>query len=197
VLLFLLCFSALNIIVKSAASSDNQSASAAESSQNVLCSSPHSLHAYGTRTCPWAAETRFSAPHFAHLLSIRVLPCLMVMALRSNASFTKRSVSSRIACFDISRFLVFCAIGHTAGRGPRQRTCWVTIVLIDVLLGHRRLMLPGHWRAWQPEPALHQPQARGGSSISTNLQRKLGYSRRPAAACLARACGPHLTVFGR
>jgi len=44
---------------------------------------------------------RFSAPHFAHLLSIRVWPCLMVMALRSNASFTKRSVSSRIACFDI------------------------------------------------------------------------------------------------
>src|SRR5262249_17219089 len=75
--------------------------------QNVLCFSPHSLHMYGTRTCPWAAETRFSAPHFRHLLSKRVLPCLTVRVLRSNASFTKRSVSSRIACFDISRFLVF------------------------------------------------------------------------------------------
>jgi hypothetical protein len=52
----------------------------------------------------------------------------MVMALRSNASFTKRSVSSRIACFDISRFLAFCTIGHTSGRVPRQRTCWLAIV---------------------------------------------------------------------
>jgi hypothetical protein len=45
-------FWALNIIVKSVASSDNQSASAAESPQNVLCSSPHSLHVYDTRTSP-------------------------------------------------------------------------------------------------------------------------------------------------
>jgi hypothetical protein len=51
----------------------------------------------------------------------------MVMDLRSNASFTSRSVSWRIACFDISRFLAFCTIGHTAGRVPRQRTCWVAI----------------------------------------------------------------------
>ena len=50
-----------------------------QSPQNVRCFSPHCLHVYGTRTCPWAAETRFSAPHFAHLLSIRVLPCLMVI----------------------------------------------------------------------------------------------------------------------
>src|SRR6516164_1503237 len=64
---------------------------------------------YGTRTCPAAVETRFSAPHFRHLLSIRVLPCLTVRVLRSNASFTKRSDSSRIACFDISRFLTFKA----------------------------------------------------------------------------------------
>jgi uncharacterized protein DUF3309 len=35
------------------------------------------------------------------------LPCLTVRVLRSNASFTKRSDSSRIACFDISRFLAF------------------------------------------------------------------------------------------
>jgi hypothetical protein len=83
------------------------------------------------------------------------------MALRSNASFTKRSVSSRIACFDISRFLVFCAIGHTAGRGPRQRTCWVTIVLIDVLLGHRRLMLPaiGELGSRSPRYISHKPAA--------------------------------------
>jgi hypothetical protein len=94
-----------------------------QSPQNVRCFSPHCLHVYGTRTCPWAAETRFSAPHFAHLLSIRVLPRLIAMALCSIASFTKRSVSSRIACFDISRSLAFCKIGHRAGRGPRQRRC--------------------------------------------------------------------------
>ena len=83
---------------------------------------------YGTRTWPCPAATRFSAPHFAHLLSMRVLPCLMVIDLRSNASFTSRSVSSRIACFDISRFLALCTIGHIADRGPRQRACCVTIV---------------------------------------------------------------------
>jgi hypothetical protein len=61
---------------------------------------------------------RFSAPHFAHLLSIRVLPCLMVMALRSNASFTKRSVASRIACFDIiSCFLHDRCIQPVANQG--------------------------------------------------------------------------------
>jgi hypothetical protein len=94
-----------------------------QSPQNVRCFSPHCLHVYDTRTCPWAAETRFSAPHFAHLLSIRVLPRLIAMALCSIASFTKRSVSSRIACFDISLSLAFCKIGHRAGRRPRQRRC--------------------------------------------------------------------------
>jgi hypothetical protein len=63
----------------------------AESSQNVhipyTCMAPEPALE--------AAETRFRAPHFAHLLSIRVLPCSMVMALRSNASFTSRSVSWR------------------------------------------------------------------------------------------------------
>jgi hypothetical protein len=34
---------------------------------------------------------------------MRVCPCLTLTVFRSNASFTKRSVSSRIACFDISR----------------------------------------------------------------------------------------------
>ena len=56
----------------------------------------------------------------AFALNTRLAP-LIAMALRSIASFTKRSVSSRIARFDISRFLAFCTIGHTAGRGPRQR----------------------------------------------------------------------------
>jgi hypothetical protein len=39
------------------------------------------------------------------LASIRVLHCLTVTVLRSKASFTRRSVSSRISCFDMSRFL--------------------------------------------------------------------------------------------
>src|SRR5580704_19612710 len=81
------------------------SASAVDFHQKVLCSSPHSLHVNGTRSCPGPADTRFSAPHFLHLLSIRVVPCFIVRLLRSNASFTRRSVSSRIACFDISYFL--------------------------------------------------------------------------------------------
>jgi hypothetical protein len=71
------------------------------SHHNVFCFSPHSLQMYATRTCPRAAETRFGAPHFPHLVSMRVGPCLTVTVFRSNASFTKRSVSSRIACFDI------------------------------------------------------------------------------------------------
>jgi hypothetical protein len=94
--------------------------SAVDFHQKVLCSSPHSLHVNSTRTCPWSADTRFGAPHFRHLLSIRVIPCFMVRFLRSKASFTRRSVSSRIACFDISYFLALDAIGHTAARGPRQ-----------------------------------------------------------------------------
>jgi hypothetical protein len=94
--------------------------SAVDFHQKVLCSSPHSLHVNGTRTCPWSADTRFGAPHFRHLLSIRVMPCFTVRFLRSKASFTRRSFSSRIACFDISYFLVLDAIGHTGARGPRQ-----------------------------------------------------------------------------
>jgi hypothetical protein len=71
----------------------------------VFCFSPHSLHLYGTRTSPGSAETRFDAPHFPHLASIRVRHCLTVTVLRSKASFTRRSVSSRITCFDMPRFL--------------------------------------------------------------------------------------------
>src|ERR1700756_3996550 len=104
------------------------SASHGRRCQNVLCSSPPSLHVYGTRTCPWSAETRFSAPHFRHLLSIRVLPCLTVRVLRSNASFTKRSVSSRIACFDISRFLILRRFHWE--RKPfvnNRNACWIAV----------------------------------------------------------------------
>src|SRR5262249_5631149 len=71
-----------------------------DSYHNVFCFSPHSLHVYGTRTCPGGAETRFGAPHFPHLVSMRVSPCLTLTVFRSNASFTRRSVSSRIACFE-------------------------------------------------------------------------------------------------
>ena len=51
--------------------------------------------AYATRTCPGAAKTRFGAPHFPHMASIRVLPCFTATVFRSIASFTRRSVSSR------------------------------------------------------------------------------------------------------
>jgi hypothetical protein len=77
----------------------------AEPHHSVFCSSPHSLHVYATRTCPGAAKTRFGVPHFPHMASIRVLPCFTATVFRSIASFTRRSVSSRIDCFDISRFL--------------------------------------------------------------------------------------------
>src|SRR6516164_5450563 len=45
---------------------------------------------------PWpgGANTRFSAPHFPHFASMRVCPCLTLTVFRSNASFTKRSISS-------------------------------------------------------------------------------------------------------
>src|SRR3974377_2156579 len=75
---------------------------------NVFCFSPHSLHLYCTRTWPGGANTRFSAPHFPHFASMRVCPCLTLTVFRSNASLTKRSISSRIACFDISRLLLLC-----------------------------------------------------------------------------------------
>jgi hypothetical protein len=51
---------------------------------------------------------------------MRVCPCLTVTFFRSKASFTKRSVSSRIACFDISRLFAYCtainAIEHLHAR---------------------------------------------------------------------------------
>jgi hypothetical protein len=74
---------------------------------NVTCLSPHSLQVNGARICPGEADTRFFAPHFPHVASIRVSPCLTVTAFRSIASLTRRSASSRIACFDISRPISF------------------------------------------------------------------------------------------
>lgn len=94
--------------------------SASPGRHKVFCFSPHSLHVYGTRTCPGAAETRLGAPHFPHLVSIRVWPCLTVTVFRSSASLTRRSVSSRIACFDISEFPVFRALGATCRRRSAQ-----------------------------------------------------------------------------
>ena len=93
----------------------------AVSHHNVFCFSPHSLHLYCTRTWPGGANTRFSAPHFPHFASMRVCPCLTLTVFRSNASFTKRSISSRIACFDISR-LASIPKSLTCGRGRWQRS---------------------------------------------------------------------------
>src|SRR5258708_2167063 len=50
-----------------------------------------------TRDTPFAAETRFGAPHFPHVALMRVSPCLTTMGLRSIASRIRRSASSRIA----------------------------------------------------------------------------------------------------
>jgi hypothetical protein len=69
--------------------------------QKVICLWPHSLQAYFPRLCPGSVETRLGAPHLLHLTSIRVLPCV-ICTFRAIASFTKRSDSSRIACFDIA-----------------------------------------------------------------------------------------------
>jgi len=69
--------------------------------QSVSCLWPHSLQANFTRVAPLAAETRFGAPHFPQVASMRVLPCFTTMALRSMVSRIRRSASSRIDCFDI------------------------------------------------------------------------------------------------
>src|SRR5947209_1192636 len=44
---------------------------------------------------------RFGAPHFPHVASILVLPCLITMTFFSMVSRIRRSASSRIDCFDI------------------------------------------------------------------------------------------------
>src|SRR6202049_984283 len=73
--------------------------------QSVSCLWPHSLQANFTRVAPLAAETRFGAPHFPQVASMRVLPCFTTMALRSMVSRIRRSASSRIDCFDIRCYL--------------------------------------------------------------------------------------------
>src|ERR1039457_4887954 len=74
---------------------------------SAFCLCPHSLHAYSTRACPLGALMRLSAPHFPQWVSIRVSPCFTVTDFRSSASLMRRSVSSRIACFDIGPLSAF------------------------------------------------------------------------------------------
>ena len=90
--------------------------------QSDFCLCPHSLQANGTRSSPGAACTRFGAPHFPHMASIRVLPCLTVRDFRSIASLISRSVSSRIACFDMSRLSGFVTDeqGTLSSRKPKD-----------------------------------------------------------------------------
>src|SRR5471030_3253178 len=79
---------------------------------SAFCLCPHSLHAYSTRACPLGALMRLSAPHFPQWVSIRVSPRFTVTDFRSSASLMRRSVSSRIACFDIR---VLFACHHSCG----------------------------------------------------------------------------------
>src|SRR5258708_20975268 len=74
--------------------------------QSVACLWPHSLQANFTRVAPFAAEMRFGAPHLLQVVSMRVLPCLTVIALRAMVSRISRSASSRIDCFHIRTYLV-------------------------------------------------------------------------------------------
>ena len=48
---------------------------------SVSCLWPHSLQANFTRVSPFGAETRFGAPHFPQVASMRVLPCLTTSGL--------------------------------------------------------------------------------------------------------------------
>ena len=67
--------------------------------------------------------TLLITPHFPHLASIRVSPFLMAMDYFSIASRTSRSVSSRIACFDISLPLVLENDGALSSRIPDYLYC--------------------------------------------------------------------------
>src|SRR5262245_61163135 len=69
--------------------------------QSVACLWPHSLQANWTRVMPFSAKTRLGAPHLPQVVSMRVLPCLMVMDFFCIVSRINRSASSRIDCFDI------------------------------------------------------------------------------------------------
>src|SRR5262249_44846715 len=65
----------------------------------VRCWWPHSLHLYSTRLSPTGILTRFGAPHLPHFSSRRASTLVTVTDLRSSASFTSRSISSRLSCF--------------------------------------------------------------------------------------------------
>jgi hypothetical protein len=77
---------------------------------------------------------------------MRVCPCLTVTVFRSKASFTKRSVSSRIACFDISRLFCLSTPLGTALMQPGAKSFlpfhdWPNSVSVNIhlLRGFRRL----------------------------------------------------------
>src|ERR1700683_2049955 len=57
------------------------------------------------------------------MASLRVLPCLTAPVLRSSASRTSRSASSRCDCFDIVGVLPRWRPGPTCDCRVRQRTC--------------------------------------------------------------------------
>jgi hypothetical protein len=108
---------------------------------SVFCCSPHSLQVNAARTCPGAAKTRFDAPHFPHTASIRVLPCFTATVFRSIASFTRRSVSSRIDCFVISRFLPLLSLRyreppHTVRIAPFRRRDAIALLNKAPIWGH-------------------------------------------------------------
>src|SRR5262245_52436549 len=71
------------------------------------CFSPHSLHLNSPRCSPAAMVTRFGAPHFAHLTSLRLSSCLTV-SLRSIASFNAASDWARSSSLvSVTCFLYF------------------------------------------------------------------------------------------
>jgi hypothetical protein len=65
---------------------------------NDFCFSPHSLHLNSVRSAPTAMFTRFGAPHFPHLTSLRESSCLIV-SLRAVASFIAASDCARSSSF--------------------------------------------------------------------------------------------------
>src|SRR6516164_2025811 len=80
-----------------------------EPHHSVFCLSPHSLHVYATRIC----LTRFGAPHFPHMPSIRVLPCFTATVFRSiGLSQDARSPRASIV-LTFHAFFLCCQLGHT------------------------------------------------------------------------------------
>src|SRR5262245_42344213 len=85
-------------------------------SHNVLCWWPQSLHLYSTRVSPDSAMTRLAAPHLLHFTSSRVLP-FVTANFRASASFTRRSLSSRICAFVMAGC---CGFFNVAPIGSRE-----------------------------------------------------------------------------